>query len=682
MGLRVRQLLMAVTTAQGKYGATLHFRDGLNVLWAPNTSGKSTAMMSILYALGLEGMLGPSQQPPLPDAMRNHIMTADDDEIEVVESFVRLEIENHDGERIAIQRHVEGGENISRQLIRGMMGPALSKPDGKYKRRDFYVRTGGAAQEQSGFHRFLAEFVGLDLPQIPTADNETVPLYLECLFPFFFVDQMSGWRDIKARMPTYLRIPEMQKRSSEFILDLDILRKAIDKQDLERRQAGIRERWSDTSRQAKAETAAHHVVIRGVPDAPVATWPPTPEPELLVTDGAHWKPLDDSLGAIESRLQEIEEEEIPRAEQVAQSAVAELQAAEMELDRLASHLETLARDLNAERAHRDSIFTRLQALAEDYRKYQDAKKLENRGGTVLLKIASGHCPTCHQEIKDVLLEQEHAAPPMTLEENMIFIRDQIATFRDMFEDAVGVAEAKERQVAATRSRIEDVNGQIRAIKYTLRSGGKAPSAAAIQEKLQAEQLAVSLQTVKEKFAEFETTLEELAGEWTEVQGGLKALANMGLSDMDEKKLEYLGTQFVEQLKAYDFQSFPIEQIDISRETYRAARDGYDVGLTSASDTIRMIWSYLLGMLETDRKFNTHHLGMLVFDEPRQQGMKKESFDAFLKRAAKSAKAKQQVIVATSEDRETLDHILVDLECNYMKHNEKILERIMAKNASK
>jgi AAA domain-containing protein len=682
MGLRIRQLLMAITTAQGKYGATLRFQDGLNVLWAPNTSGKSTAMMSILYALGLEGMLGPSQQPPLPDAMRNHIMTADGDEIGVVESFVRLEIENHSGERIAIQRHVESSENVSRQLIRGVMGPALTEPGGKYKRRDFYVRTGGAAQEESGFHRFLAEFVGLDLPQIPTADNETVPLYLECLFPFFFVDQMSGWRDIKARMPTYLRIPEMQKRSSEFVLDLDILRKAIDKQNLERRQITIRDKWSDTFRQAKAEAAAYHVVIRGVPEAPVATWPPTPEPELLVTDGAHWEPVDDSLAAIEARLQEIEENEIPRAEQVAQGAVEELQEAEMQLDRLTGRLETLARDLNSERAHRDSIFTRLQALAEDYRKYQDAKKLEDRGGTVSLKTASGHCPTCHQEIKDVLLEQEHAAPPMTLEENMVFIRDQIATFRDMHEDAAGVVEAKERQVAATRGRIEDVNGQVRAIKHTLRSGGRAPSAAAIQEKLQAEQTAVSLQTLKGKFAEFETKFDELAAEWTEVQAGLKSLANMGLSDMDEKKLEYLETQFVEQLEAYDFRSFPIEQIGISRESYRAARDGYDVGLTSASDTIRMIWSYLLGMLETDRKFNTHHLGLLIFDEPRQQGMKKESFDAFLNRAAKSTETKQQVIVATSEDRETLDHILVDVLCNYMKYDEKILKRIIPKSSSK
>ena len=75
---------------------------------------------------------------------------------------------------------------------------------------------------------------------------------------------------------------------------------------------------------------------------------------------------------------------------------------------------------------------------------------------------------------------------------------------------------------------------------------------------------------------------------------------------------------VSQLESYNFSSFLIEQLSISRESYRPTRDGYDVGLTSASDTIRMIWAYLLAMLEVDRKVQTSHLGFLIFDEPRQQ----------------------------------------------------------------
>jgi hypothetical protein len=228
--LRIRHLQIALATQAGPFGVEVHFTDGLNVLAAPNTSGKSTCVMSILYALGLEGMLGPSQSPPLPEAMWRRL-THDNEEVAVIESRVRLEVENHRKEFLTVERLVTGRPQ-DRQLIRGVLGPALTAPAETYQRKDFYVRTGGAMQGESGFHRYLAEFVGYDLPKVPGAEKEPVPLYLECLFPYFFVDQITGWRDIKSRMPSYLRIPEMQKRSTEYILDLDILRRAIERQEL------------------------------------------------------------------------------------------------------------------------------------------------------------------------------------------------------------------------------------------------------------------------------------------------------------------------------------------------------------------------------------------------------------------------------------------------------------------
>jgi hypothetical protein len=221
MALRVRYLQLVLSTAAGPFGAEVRFTDGLNVLAAPNTSGKSTCVMSILYALGLEGMLGPSQSPPLPDAMCRRVMHEGREHV-VIESRVRLEVENRRKEFLTVERLVTG-TNQARQLIRATMGRALSLPKDDYPRRDFYVRTGGAAQGESGFHRYLASFLGYTLPNVPGAEKEPVPLYLECLFPYFFVDQLTGWRDIKSRMPSYLRIPEMTKRSAEYVLDLDIL---------------------------------------------------------------------------------------------------------------------------------------------------------------------------------------------------------------------------------------------------------------------------------------------------------------------------------------------------------------------------------------------------------------------------------------------------------------------------
>lgn len=137
MSLRIRYLEIRVATAIGTFGLDVRFEDGLNVIAAPNTSGKSTTVMSILYVLGLEGMLGTSQQPPLPDSMSSKIMH-EGKEINVVESKIRLEIENRDKKRITVERFVTG-DNRKRQLIRGVLGPALTQPKGVYGRKDFYV---------------------------------------------------------------------------------------------------------------------------------------------------------------------------------------------------------------------------------------------------------------------------------------------------------------------------------------------------------------------------------------------------------------------------------------------------------------------------------------------------------------------------------------------------------------
>jgi hypothetical protein len=226
--LRIRKLELLAVTGVGNFGTTLNFTEGLNIISARNTSGKSTCVMSMLYALGLDGMLGPSQQPPLTDAMIRSIMEGDK-EHPVIESRVRLEVENHEKKVLTVQRRVTG-TTMERQLVRCTFGPAITEPNAAFPVVDYYVRSKGAAQEEAGFHRFLAGFLGYDLPNVPAQDETTVPLYLECLMPYFFVDQLTGWRDLKSRMPTYLRVPEMSKRSAEFILDLDVLKRAIQRQ--------------------------------------------------------------------------------------------------------------------------------------------------------------------------------------------------------------------------------------------------------------------------------------------------------------------------------------------------------------------------------------------------------------------------------------------------------------------
>jgi hypothetical protein len=47
---------------------------------------------------------------------------------------------------------------------------------------DFLVGRPGIARLERGFHRFLADFLGWSLPDVPTYDERFVPLYLQVIF--------------------------------------------------------------------------------------------------------------------------------------------------------------------------------------------------------------------------------------------------------------------------------------------------------------------------------------------------------------------------------------------------------------------------------------------------------------------------------------------------------------------
>ena len=142
----------------------------------------------------------------------------------------------------------------------------------------------------------------------------------------------------------------------------------------------------------------------------------------------------------------------------------------------------------------------------------------------------------------------------------------------------------------------------------------------------------------------------------------------GLTRLDRTKLKQLKALLIENEVEYGFSSFSPNELNISHDTYLPAIENYDLGFdTSASDGIRIIWGYLISMMELSREFDTNHPGLLIFDEPRQQDADHVSFSSLLKRAAMTKKNNQQIILATSEKNDSLkvatqglDFTLIDL----------------------
>ncbi|MEN3538697.1 AAA family ATPase [Microbispora sp. ZYX-F-249] len=652
--LRLRHLRIQVFTDGPVCGTEISFTDGLNVLRADNSSGKSTCLQAIIYALGLEGMLSAKRDIPLPHAMTDTI-EVEGQEYRVRESWVALEIENANAEIMTVRRAVKSADRDS-ALIETFGGPVLTERMPSTG-RDFFVRRPGAAQRESGFHYELARFIGWNLPQVARMDGSEVPLYLECLFPFFFVEQKHGWSGVQARIPTYFMIRDVSRRAAEFILALEEYQAVLQRQRLESAAGIMESEWKQVVSDLTALAKASSVVIRGLPTRPSANISEVAAEAVVHNSGA-WLSLEQEIDSLSSAYESLEDE-VPSVGEDAPELEIQLTQSQEELTALTALTADALQELGDATGRRDSIELRVSSLEEDLQRHRDAALLRRLGSRHAAVIAGDSvCPTCQQSLPDGFEVTHH---PMSPEENIRFIEQELRTFRAIRDDLYRLIDVQETKLDRLRSQSSEIRRRIRALKDSLTSANSQPSVAAITEKLRLSERIETLTKIRDDIADTTAELRSRAAAWATNRESLRALVNRPRSSSDTEKVDFLEASLVDQLRRYHFHSLPPQSIEVSRETYRPTHEGFDLGFDlSASDMIRVIWAYLLAFLEASMRYNTNHARLLVFDEPRQQETNRLSFAALLNRAATDGASGAQIIFATSEEELDLRAMLKGL----------------------
>jgi hypothetical protein len=661
MRLRIRKLQVRVLTDSGRAGAEFTFPDGLVVLQslAPggassNTVGKSSLLNGILYALGLEGMLGPGHDVPLPHAFTDWL-EIDGETHRVLESRIALEIEGVDQQVLTIERAIKGSE--SRALVKTWGGSVLGEGQGRAKRRDFFVRQGGAAKRERGFHRFLEEFIGWELPVVPRYRDDPEKLYMEAIWPLLYVEQKQGWSVIEGRFPTYLGIKQMGSRAIEFLLALDAYELSAQRVSLSAAEAALRAEWDAHRRSADQLAGRINAIVENLPAQPTGDWPPPVEPRVVVPRGDGWLPIREVLTSIAEELHQLEESELPRVENVMDETETALAAEETRRAALDRSHEARVADLEAERSQLESIEEKIDFTEADLQKHKDLLKLKGLGSDEAFRVGDGACPTCHQELRDSLMSLPSDQEVMTLADNVGFLQDQLSTFRFMQANGERAVEAKERAVAAGIGELEDVRTRIRDLKRTLVSDGRLPSQAALRTRMQLEARIEELERAAEDVRREISALAHVADKWREVQKSRAHLPTGELSEADREKIDRFRDVFIDQLRSYGLRSLDPSSLEISFDNYRPTHQGIDLQFDlSGSDTIRTIWAYRLALLQVRKLFPTNHPGLLVVDEPGQQEVTSVSVEAFFKRCLEASED-SQILVATSEEKHVVEKAL-------------------------
>jgi hypothetical protein len=412
--------------------------------------------------------------------------------------------------------------------------------------------------------------------------------------------------------------------------------------------------WRNVIERMKGASSAAAIVLEGLPSKPTSDI----SIKGYVAAGREWKSLDNEVSDLRGQIAALAEQPPTTfsVEDDADNLEAALEEGSTALTEITIVLNECLESVEQAKARYQALSMRVEALDQDLQRHKDAVALQRLGSTRAMIVQDvTTCPTCQQYLPDGF---DITANPMTPEQSIAYIEEEKRTYRAMQEDSARLVEVEERRLGQVREEAAGYRRRIRSIKEALTSPSSTPSVGQVTERLRARERVEMLGEVQDLLVQTTDELVERAVDWEANRAMLRELAAGGLSDMDEEKLDYMQRSFTEQLYQYRFSSLDPRSVEISSETYRPIHEGFDLGFDlSASDMVRVIWAYLLAILEVGGSYKTNHAGLLIFDEPRQQETDRVSFEALLARAAVAAGETAQIIFATSEEEARLEAML-------------------------
>jgi hypothetical protein len=645
--IRLRAVKLEVNTSSGLFGAFHRFENGLNIIRGNNSAGKSTLFQTILYCLGLEELLGGRNEKTMQSVLKEYVWY-EDNQHPVIESCAYLEIQNDAGEIVTIKRYIKGtGRNP--KLVEVFTGAYITNVQELTGSSPMYVHDGGAAtDEMYGFHYFLEEFIGWNLPEIPTTNRAYTKLYLQVVAPAFIIEQKAGWSDFMATAP-YYNIKDRASRAIEFLMKLDVFENQKRKQEINQRKAQITDKWKNLYlgfQQVAQRTGGELINLSDHPEI----INDTNLIRILKEEGGEVLTLEGCLERRRTELADLEKRQVPTVGVNLTSVQYELN----ELTRRNSQFMLRLKVTIADFANEEQTFhlyeEQVKQIRQELKKNKSAKKVSEMGAALAVKTSQLLCPTCNQHVEDSLLPAIDALIPMQLDENISYLESQEKMVLAFIKAQQAKINEGFKLQEYYQSEIEQMRSRMRTLEQELTSDERLPSEADIEKKVNLKNLVNFYSRMVDEVATMFNRVSELVKEWEKVLADEKSLPNDFLSGLDRRKLGALQDTFKTLLRRFNYQSNGINSIIIPTETYiptiKQDGVGYNIRFdSSASDLVRCIWSYSCALYKLSLQFDSNHPGLLMFDEPAQHSVSDADFRAFLMELASYTSA--QVLVFAS-----------------------------------
>ncbi len=673
----VRGVKLRAVTERGDFGFAYTFAPTLTIIRGSNSSGKSTLFNSLLYGMGMEEIIGGKGERSLPYAVKDYI-EFENTKIHIAASEVFLELENAAGRIVTLRRSIRDSTKDSK-LIEIYESANLSQGQELGAGMATYLHDAGGAQRREGFHRFLETFLGLSLPQVPTTSSSECKLYLQTVFAALAVEQKRGWTDYIANIP-FFGIRDARTRVVEYLLGLNVFETNAARNRLNAESMEIDAEWRKTVGDLQREIAARGAIIEGVPAGPSALFDRSTA-QLKRMSGKFSITLADYIAALRDEYDQLR----ARAEQVnrasGEDALKEIDKTSTELQELSLLYERSTAALGVQKASANEYEKLLSEAQEDLERNKTAAKLRELGARHEVELATGRCPTCHQPVEDTLLRESITGPQMDLAMNIGYLESQTRMLRRQINGLREGIGDLELRVVDLSTRLAAKHDHLNALRGDM-SSGASESKAVVRRQVQIEIEVEGLEKLPERVGEILSKLDALAKRLAANQAARKGLPKSAYTSEDDGRVALFEKMFRANAGSFGYESAPIQDIEISRDALVPCLSQLELreirtdikSDSSASDFVRLIWSYLLALHQTSSHQSApgNHPGILLLDEPGQHSMAVDSQHALLQHLAGEAKLQSIVAASFDESEEVFQQATIGVKHKLIQWDGKLM----------
>jgi len=605
--IRIEEIKVCGESDAGPFQGSFAFKEGLQVVSADNHFGKSLAVTSIAWCLGLERMFGLQDN----DASRFPVAVR-----EVIDLDGKVNIPVRSSRSILTMRRADRvGLRITREILgdsADVLVEELGSDHTVSRTSRLQARRQTMKDEAAGLQNFL--FAWCSLPRTPVVTNrgDESELYLENVAPLFYVDQSEGWTDLQALQVHRYGLLEISDVAVEYLLGATA---AIG-------QRFRRQTIAANEARLKAEASALSALVTALFQRNgwiTEIWSDRGSIATLIKRWATQTVMDSVKTEFEVDLSKQQAALRDRAEKLrnhltqgnldphsastpgyASQAVVELK------DQCHKRREEL-RILRRQQVDQQELSANIEHRLHSAR---DVLRLKKDG---LGRIEIVECPTCHRSL-DPSTFQLTAQSTESVEAHIAALeRDRTLVLANMT--------SSEKQIIRLNADFVNVESRLREAERGLGAVNQAIGASREQLAKTATDLATT-ETEMERVAE---TARELLGLQTQIsnwinKAGASETATTDSADLDRRLKEFT-RRLLELLTALGHSAIlsqpePDLHLDDHYIPYLGPRRLRSLG--SASDHSRLVAAYVLALAVALEAEGGLHPGFVVLDEPLQQ----------------------------------------------------------------